>query len=131
MNIPQLTSRFLVATSLCTMPFLVVARVAKAGDVDYYAAIARSSNTGKYGFSYGRTSRYEAEQEALEYCDAPDAKVVVWTRNAWCVLALGDDVGDYGWAWATSLSCAKSRALAECRKRTTNCYVAVSVFSGN
>jgi serine/threonine-protein kinase len=98
---------------------------------DRYAAIAYSPSTGKYGYSYSYGSRCVAERAALDRCRTADASVVVWTRNAWCVLALGDDVGEYGWAWSTSLSCAKSRALAECRNRTTNCYIAVSVFSGN
>jgi serine/threonine-protein kinase len=96
-----------------------------------YAAIAYSPSTGNYGYSFNYGSRCGAEQAALGRCRGTDASVIAWTRNAWCVLALGDDAGEYGWAWSTSLSCAKSRALAECRKRTTNCYVAVSVFSGN
>ena len=98
---------------------------------DRYAAIAYSPSTGKYGYSFGSGSRCCAEQTAMRHCPMEDARIVAWSRNSWCVLALGDEVGKYGWAWATSSGCAKSRALEECRKRTTNCYIAVSVFSGN
>jgi hypothetical protein len=98
---------------------------------DRYAAIAYSPSTGKYGYSHGYGSRCSAERAALSHCPREDARIVAWSRNAWCVLALGDDVGEYGWAWATSSGCARSRALEECRKRTTNCYIAVSVYSGN
>ncbi|MBC8871217.1 MAG: DUF4189 domain-containing protein [Planctomycetes bacterium] len=96
-----------------------------------YAAIAYSPSTGKYGYSHGSSSRCSAERAALGHCPEKDVRILAWTRNAWCVLALGDSVGEYGWAWATDSQRAKSRAIEECRKRTTNCYIAVCVFSGN
>jgi len=96
-----------------------------------YAAIAYSASTGKYGFSHGYSSRGCAEQAALGQCTVEDAHILVWARGNWCALALGDEVGEYGWAWAGTAERAKQRALEECRKHTTNCYIAVCVFSGD
>ena len=98
---------------------------------DYYAAIAYSSSTGGYGYSYGYTSLSAAQNEAVRRCATADAQVVAWSRDAWCALALGDGLGAYGWSWATNRLSARGRALAECGSRTTNCYVAVCVFSGD
>jgi len=95
-----------------------------------YAAIAYSRTTGKWGYSHGYGSRAGAEQAALGRCTVDDAEILVWTRNAWCALALGDDKSFYGWAWAGSASEAKRLALEKCRGGTTNCYIAVCVYSG-
>jgi len=105
-----------------------------SGDSDTsnrYAAIAYSTSTGKYGFAHGYSSRGCAEQAALGHCPVDDAQILVWARGNWCALAVGDDVGEYGWAWAGTAEGAKQRALEECRERTTNCHIAVCVFSGN
>lgn len=96
-----------------------------------YAAIAYSTSTGKYGFAQGYSSRGCAEQAALGHCPVEDAHILVWARGNWCALAVGDEVGEYGWAWAGTAERAKQRALEECRKRTTNCHIAVCVFAGN
>src|SRR5262245_35073478 len=93
---------------------------------DTYAAIAYSTSTGRVGHGYGQPSRAAAEDTALANCGAGDAKVVVWVRNGWCALALGDDREAYGYGWDNSSKArAQTVALAECRRRTTNCYVHV------
>lgn len=98
---------------------------------DRYGAIAYSRSTGTYGYSYNHYSQNDAEQDALRYCDADDREVIGWMRNAYGALAVGDDVSEYGWAWATTSAAAQEAALAYCRERTTNCRIAVTVFSGN
>ena len=99
-------------------------------DSSGYAAIAYSRTTGKWGYSHGYGSRAGAEQAAVRRCPEDDAKILVWTRNSWCALALGDDKSFYGWAWAGSASEAKRLAMEKCRAGTTNCYIAVCVYSG-
>lgn len=95
-----------------------------------YAAIAYSQSTCRFGYSHGKRSRSAAECEATDRCRADDAQVVVWTRNKWCVLALGDDQQHYGYGWGSSASRAKSIALRQVRERTTGCYIAACVYAG-
>lgn len=98
---------------------------------DRYGAIAYSRSTGKYGYSYGHSSRAAAEQDALNRCNAQDHEVIGWMKNAYGVLAVGDDVSHYGWGWSSNRATAQQNALKYCRQRTTNSHVAVTVFSGN
>jgi type II secretory pathway pseudopilin PulG len=90
--------------------------------VNYYAAIAYSFGTGKWGNAYNYTTRAEAERVALSKCGKSDCEVLAWARNACCALAVGDD-SKYGYGWDSDRSSAERRALAECRKRTTNCEI--------
>ncbi len=94
-----------------------------------YAAVAYSQETGAYSWSYNCATLAQAKQKALDACDADDAEVVAWVRNGWIALALGDDVGQYGWAWAANRTQARRLALDQCAQRTTGCYVAVVVNS--
>jgi uncharacterized caspase-like protein len=95
---------------------------------EQYAAIAYSQSTNKYGYAGGYDTREAAEEGARESCKADDAKVVVWARDGWCVLALDvDGGGAYGWSWSANLEDAKATALTNCQKHVTNCYVAVCV----
>ena len=96
-----------------------------------YAAIAYSTTTGAYGYSFNRSTRFGAERSALEYCGASDAEIMVWCRNNWCALAVGDAPSAYGWGYASSAARAKQIALDQCRRRTSECRIAVCVFSGN
>jgi hypothetical protein len=98
---------------------------------DRYGAIAYSKSTGAYGYSYGHYSQADAERDALARCDSPDRQVIGWMRNAYAALAVGDAPEQYGWGWGATRSAAEQAALAECRKRTTNCYIKRWVFSGN
>lgn len=98
---------------------------------DQYGAIAYSQSTGAIGYSYGSCSRAAAENSALSYCDADDAQIVVWSVNAYCALALGDEPGAYGFGWGSSQCEAESMALLHCSQYTTGGYIAQWVFSGN
>ena len=98
---------------------------------DRFGAIAYSRSTGTYGYSYNHFSQADAEQDALSRCDAADRAIIGWMRNAHGALAVGDDAEHYGWAWGATRDEAQQAALAHCRERTSNCRIAVSVFSGN
>jgi hypothetical protein len=95
-----------------------------------FAAIAYSQSTGSYGYSYGHGTLAGAEAEALSHCKGDDAEVVAWVENGYVALALGDEKGVYAWGWAFNRAEARSRALAECSRRTSGAYNAVTVFSG-
>jgi hypothetical protein len=94
-----------------------------------YAAIAYSPATGKYGNSYNYTTLAEAQRRALSHCPAKDARVVVWSKNGYCALATGKD-GLYGWGYGSTAKEAQTHAMAECKKRTTDCHILQTVYSG-
>jgi hypothetical protein len=96
---------------------------------DRYAAIAYSAATGKYGYSYGWSSRASAERDALARCKAADARVLTWTRNSYCALAKGKN-GAYAAAWGLTLNQAKAKALRECGKYGSDARVVQWVYSG-
>jgi hypothetical protein len=99
---------------LKTMP------VAFGGDV--YAAIAFSTRTGRYGYGFNFATRAGAESRALDDCDADDCRVIVWTRNGCCALAVGED-NKYGYGYGATRGTSESTALEECRKRTSGCRI--------
>jgi len=127
MNPPQRTRRRLEILIAAAAVLLAAAAPALAGS-DKYAAIAYSPNTGAFGYSSECPTRTRAEKEALAKCMGDDAQVLVWARNGWCCLAVGDDHG-YGYAWADDKEYAKKLALSECGKQTGNCKIAVAVSS--
>jgi hypothetical protein len=96
-----------------------------------YAAIAYAPSSGRHGYAFGHRSRAEAESRALDECGGGDARIVVWARNGWCALALGAETGRYGWGWGSTSQRARESALADCAQRTSGCYIAASVYSGN
>jgi hypothetical protein len=102
---------------------VVTLHAAQGVDGDSYASIAYSTSTGKYGVSVAKASKSEAEQEAIEKCGVPDAKVVASAKNMSCALALGKDKSVYGVGIAKDEKEAKKIALAECEKKTTDCRV--------
>jgi serine/threonine-protein kinase len=120
---------------LVALTAALIATPAQAGQASSstsgkFAAIAFSQSTGQTGYSYNCGSRAEAETLALSYCNASDARIIVWVKNGYCALALGNDLGAYGVAWASSAAEARILALGEARKVTTGVYIAVTVFSG-
>lgn len=88
---------------------------------DYWAAIAISPSTGKYGSSCEWTSRDNAIRNAREKCNASDARVVVLCCNGWCALALGDQKPgkNFGWGigWGENQQLAERFALEGARER--------------
>src|SRR5439155_18582498 len=110
---------------------LCLAIPASARADDTYAAIAYSESTAKYGYSYGYSTRAAAEDRAVTECNADDAKVVIWCRNAYCALAVSDE-GAYGYAWAATERQAKTIASQKCRDfGGVHVRIAVSVYSGD
>jgi hypothetical protein len=100
---------------------------------DYWAAIAFSPATGKYGASCEWTSRDVAERAARDNCNAPDAQVVVLCCNGWCALALGNPTaeGTWGWGvgWGPDQETAERFALEGARERMSGAKVVYSINS--
>jgi serine/threonine-protein kinase len=95
---------------------------------DQFAAIAYSPSTGAAGWSYNYSDLGDAQIAATSYCNATDAVIVTWSRNAWCALAAADD-GSYGHSWGNTQEEAEAGALANCTEGSPAHIVAV-VFSG-
>jgi hypothetical protein len=94
-------------------------------EVDTYAAIAYSPSTGKWGTGQGYPWLNRARERALAECDADDARIIGWVENGFIALALGDDVGAYGYGSSSNSATARAIALRECAKRTTGAHVVV------
>jgi hypothetical protein len=120
---------------LLALPFLAAAACLFAAPSqecradDTYAAIAYSPNTGRYGYATGRPTRAAAESVAVAECNRPDARVVVWSRNEYCALAVGDNRKVYGYGYSPDKEEARAIALREAEKRTTNCFVILVIHS--
>jgi Tfp pilus assembly protein PilW len=84
-----------------------------------YGAIAYSSSTGKWGYSYEYDSQRGAESRALAECrndgGSDDCEVTVWFNQACGALAV-DGTGAWGADWAESKREAESKALANCKQ---------------
>ena len=98
-------------------------------ETNYYAAIAYSPASGKFGSSYSYGSQASARRAALSVCQEPDARIVVWSRNCYCALAVGKD--GYGAGFGSTAKQARADALSECAKQTTGGHVVKCVFSGS
>jgi hypothetical protein len=131
MNTVRPTRSAFLGLLLIVAGLLCLAAPASARADDTYAAIAYSENTMRYGYSYGYSTRADAEARALKECNTDDAKVVIWCRNAYAALAVSDE-GFYGYAWASTERQAKSIAAQKCRDfGGVHVRIAVSVFSGD
>jgi hypothetical protein len=96
-----------------------------AREIAETGAIAYSTTTGKWGYSYsyGRSD----VARALNLCGDKNAEVFVTPkRGIWMALALGDDKSAYGWGYAGNRADAEHNALKECEKHTKNAKIAVS-----
>ncbi len=75
-----------------------------------FSAIAYSKSTDKWGYSWGKASREQAEQYAIKQCGVPGAEVLCWSKGSWfCALAQGP--GTHGAAAGASLRIAEAEAL--------------------
>jgi hypothetical protein len=63
---------------------------------------------------------------AIQYCKAPDAKIIAQESDCWLALATGDDKSAYGWGFAGNRIDAESNALEACSKRTKNAKIVLS-----
>lgn len=95
-----------------------------------FAAVAYSTDTGAWGYSYGCDSQSEAEDLARTDAHDETARPRAWVRDGYIALAVSRD-GEkfYGWGYGDTPEEARRLALEEVRKRTTNCYIAVCVHS--
>src|SRR5262245_54310761 len=104
---------FFVACVLAALATVVAVSPSRANDCgNKFAAIAYSTQTGKYGYANGYADKCAAERDAVAKCGACDARVVVEVENGWAALALGPH-GAYGAAWS-------SRSLAEAQRLALN-----------
>jgi hypothetical protein len=111
--------------------FLIIALALGLGSslqaANTYAAIAYSPSGNQWGYGNGYSSQSQAIARARRECGRADARTS-WAKNAWIALAISDrSRGGYGMAWATTASGARSRALAECRRRNPDARVVVCV----
>ena len=95
-----------------------------------FAAIAISDKNGpsNWGYSVNQDSQDNAEKLAIQKCNAPDAKVVVWSHDGWCALAVGDDNG-WGSGFGKTQEDGRKAALDEAAKHTKNPHVILAVSS--
>ncbi len=100
---------------------------------DFWAAIAFSPSTGKYGPTCYHTSQDNAVRIARENCNAKDARPMVLCCNGWCALALGQPAGkgEYAWGvgWGPDQETAEQYALENARQRMSGAKVVYSVFA--
>ena len=131
MNVIRTVRLAAAALVLSTVAALASATPARADFGDTFAAIAYSPSTGHVGYSYNAPSRARAEQAALNECDRDDAEILVWVKNGYAAMAVGDD-GSYGYAWGSTRATAERIALQKCldvggeRPR-----IVVSIYSGD
>ncbi|MEW6533957.1 MAG: DUF4189 domain-containing protein [Thermodesulfobacteriota bacterium] len=115
--------RTLAAAVACIGILAVLLSVGETVSADNYGAIAYSSSTGRYGYSYDYGSRGDAESAAVTNCARSDCQVKVWFRNSCGALArAGNGALGYGFGFADR-SGAESRALAECGARGSSCRI--------
>ena len=95
-----------------------------------YAAVAYSPSTGRYGWAKGYATLQAARQGAVEACNEPDARPVIWAPDGrYFALAAGKD-GAAG-ATATTAVRAKAIALQECSEHTTDCKILYCFYAGD
>lgn len=82
-----------------------------------FAAIAYSKSTSKWGYSSRKQSQKQAELDVIRSCGAPDAELLVWSRDSYfCALAKGPP-GSYGGGTGESLREAEAAALKKAATR--------------
>lgn len=98
-----------------------------------YGAIAVSSSTLKYGYSWGQNTQDQANAVAFQNCVEADCKIEVYFYNACGALAMtqiGGENARWGTAWAGSKSAAEQAALNYCAQAGgTDCVIEASVCS--
>lgn len=107
---------------------LVVIHTAQGLGGTSYSCIAYSPKTHRFGVAVAKSSQSAAESEALDKCDADDAKIVATVKDGECAaLALGKKKGEFGAAVAKTEKEAKSKALEACKKKTDDCEIAITL----
>ncbi|MEM8854676.1 MAG: DUF4189 domain-containing protein [Devosia sp.] len=101
--------------------------IAGSAAAQTYGAIAYSSRTGAYGYSYDYSSRGAAERRALRECRkrAGGCVIATWFRNSCGALATAPR-GGWGAHWGNNRRQAQRKALRRCRQEgNNNCRIAV------
>lgn len=124
----RLVALLLLVLNPIVMPALQ-ARQTDDNYTTYYAAIAFSQSTGRWGYSTGFSAEVNARRQSLRNCVAKDCKVVLMVGNGYAALALGDDTTAYGFGHSKGADVARRFALDACSKRTRNCKIVVPVHS--
>ena len=96
------------------------------GGDDRFAAVAFSSATKRYGYSYNCRSTERAKELALSNCGAADARVVAWSKNGYIAIARGYR-GATGWGWAGDAQTARRNALNNCLRYSSYAEIVVCV----
>ncbi len=94
---------------------------------NFWAAIAYSPSTGKFGASCNWTADINASRLARERCNAPDARTVVMCSNGWCALALGEEWDKWGVGWGEERQTAEKFALQNASERIRKPKVVFSI----
>lgn len=75
-----------------------------------FCAIAYSKTTYQWGYSWGKQSRRQAEQEAIRRSESKDAEILCWSKGEW-YCALADGPKSYGGSEGVTAADAKAKAL--------------------
>lgn len=97
-----------VATALCA---LAVSPPAGAA-ADTYVAIAFSASDGIYGWANNASTRADAENAAMSYCNqygGADCQIAVWAKNGCAALAVS--AGSWHGGYASTAAAAEAGAL--------------------
>lgn len=110
--------------ALIALSCLMALTPAKAGNPNYYGAIAISPSSKAMGWSYDFRSKWKAERAALARCrqHASDCRIATWFRNACGAVAVGHN-GGWGAHWGASVKNANWRAKKTCNKHDSYCEV--------
>lgn len=95
---------------------------------DLYSAVAYSSSTGRYGYSYNCASLERASARAIAECNAADASVRIWTKNGHIAIVRGSGSA-IGWGYAPDEATARQLALEHCLKRSSYARIVVATTS--
>jgi hypothetical protein len=114
----------------------VKARLVRARAQASFGAIAATATTGNfYGYSFGRSSRAEAERDALSRCNqqagaAGACTIAIWFGDGCAALAIGFD-GTWGADWADTPAEASAKALKACQSEddSGDCHVVKTLCS--
>ncbi len=78
--------------------------------IDYYGAIAVSTQTNQIGYAVNSLTRAEAERQALDQCGVSSCQAAIWWRNACGAIVQSQADLSWGWAWATTEQAASDAA---------------------
>ncbi len=112
-----------IILTLITGLFLAIT-ASQASAKNYFGAIAISPSTKAMGWSFDYSSKWKANNKALQKCRqyASDCRIATWFRNACGAVAIGQN-GGWGAHWGNSIKNAKWKARKTCRKHDNNCKV--------